>query len=296
MLLQLNKVNKYYSGFHAVKDLSLEVEEGDVYGILGRNGAGKTSTIRMIMDIYDPESGDINRGYSPEEVSYLPEERGLYPKMTLKDTINFFGEIKGMSRKEIKNNVEKWLAVFQLEEWYGKKVENLSKGMQQKVQLMISIMNNPRFLILDEPFSGLDAINIQHFKDVLVEAIKSRTTVLFSTHIIEHAENICSKVLIIDKGMKVLDGKINDVKEQHGKNSVYIRYDGDGSLLENHFAETVDDYGQYAEVVLRESGTHSDYLRAISKGLDISEFRLDRPSLKSIFIDMAGGESDQNEK
>ena len=294
MVLKVDGINKFYNDFHAVKDVSLSVEEGDVYGILGRNGAGKTSTIRMIMDIYRPESGSIVRNYDINEVSYLPEERGLYPKMTLKDTLNFFGAIKGMNRKAVSQAVERWLGRFDLEEWYGKKIESLSKGMQQKAQLLISIMNLPRFIILDEPFSGLDAINIQLFKDVLLEMIKSGSTVLFSTHIIEHAENICNKVFIIDKGRAILDGDIDDIKKEHGKKSIFVRYSGDGAKLDNALAYKVDDYGRYAEVVLNDAEKYGEYLKSIASFLDISEFRLDNPSLKSVFIGLVGDEGSRN--
>ena len=296
MLLQLERVNKYYGSFHAVKDLSFSLDEGKVYGILGRNGAGKTTTLRMIMEIYYPEQGEIKRFFKNNEVSYLPEERGLYPKMTVAETIDFFGQVKGMNKKEIKAGTDEWLDHFDLGEWKEKKVEALSKGMQQKVQFIITAMNTPRFLILDEPFSGLDPLNIQLFKDEIVRLMRRGTTVLFSTHIMEHAENICNHVIIIDKGTKVVDGEMSRIKEEYGKMNIFIRYSGDGRFLRNGMEESVDDYGTYAEVVLKKREDYPGYLRTVAERLDISEFRVDLPSLKSIFLEAVGAKGDENEK
>ncbi len=293
MLLELKGVNKFYGDFHAVKDVSMSLEEGGVYGILGRNGAGKTSTIRMIMDVYTPEKGEIIRHYTQNEVSYLPEERGIYPKMSLKDTLYFFGEIKGMKRKEIDARKDYWLEKFELKDWYTKKIENLSKGMQQKVQFITAVINEPRLLILDEPFSGMDAVNSQLMKDSMVELRKKGTTVLFSTHIIEHAENLCSSIMIINKGEKVVDGSLNTVKEKYGKRTVFVRYEGNGAVLNNDMVETIDDYGQYAEVTLKNPETYQEYLKKIIELVKIVEFRLDTPSLKSIFLHIAGGENNE---
>lgn len=293
MLLELKNVDKYYGDFHAVKNVSLTVEEGGVYGILGRNGAGKTSTIRMIMGIYLPENGEIIRNYGETDVSYLPEERGIYPKMTLKDTLYFFGEIKGMTRKEVDSEKDFWLEKFELKEWYLKKIENLSKGMQQKVQFITAVINRPKLLILDEPFSGMDAVNSQLMKDSIVDLRQTGTTVLFSTHIIEHAENLCNNILIINKGEKVIDGNLNTVKETHGKRTVFVRYEGNGSLLKNDMTQKIDDYGQYAEITLKDPSAYQDYLKTIVNTVKITEFRLDTPSLKSIFLEVAGGESNE---
>lgn len=293
MLLELKGVNKFYGDFHAVKDVSMSLEEGGVYGILGRNGAGKTSTIRMIMDVYTPEKGEIIRHYTQNEVSYLPEERGIYPKMSLKDTLYFFGEIKGMKRKEIDARKDYWLEKFELKDWYTKKIENLSKGMQQKVQFITAVINEPRLLILDEPFSGMDAVNSQLMKDSMLELRKKGTTVLFSTHIIEHAENLCSSIMIINKGEKVVDGSLNTVKEKYGKRTVFVRYEGNGAVLNNDMVEKIDDYGQYAEVTLKNPDTYQEYLKKIIELVKIVEFRLDTPSLKSIFLHIAGGENNE---
>jgi len=296
MLLQMDNVDKYYGSFHAVKGLSMLLEEGKVYGFLGRNGAGKTTTLRMIMDIYYPEKGEIKRFFKPDEVSYLPEERGLYPKMTVTETMDFFGEVKGMSRKNIRSVSPRWLERFDLAEWTDKKVEALSKGMQQKLQFIITAMNNPKFLILDEPFSGLDPLNIQIFKDEIVSLMRQGTTVLFSTHIIEHAENICNHVTIIKEGEKVIDGPITEIKEKYGKMNLFIRYSGDGAQLKNGMEQKIDDYGSYAEVILKDGKAYAEYLRRISQQLDISEFRVDLPSLKSVFLDAVNTQEEENEK
>ena len=289
-MLYVKNINKFYGNFQAVKSLSFTLKEGEVYGILGRNGAGKTTTIRMIMGIYDPDSGEIKREFSEKDVSYLPEERGLYPKLTIKETLSFFGEIKGMSKKEIKNAKDLLLEKFDLTKWYNKKIENLSKGMQQKVQFIISIMNNPKFLILDEPFSGLDAINIQLFKDEMLEMKKKGTTILFSTHIIEHAENLCSNIMIIKNGEKIIDGPLTKIKKDFGKNTIFIRYEGNSAVLKNEYVETIDDYGTYAEIKLKNESDYNNYLKSIIGKLNIYEFKLDTPSLKSIFIESVGKE------
>lgn len=288
MILKVENVNKYYNEFHAVRNLSFNVEENTIYGILGRNGAGKTTTIRMIMDIYEPEIGKIIRNYSPEKVSYLPEERGLYPNLTLKETLDFFGEIKGMNKKEVDRAKDYWLERFDLSEWYEKKIEELSKGMQQKVQFIISCFNNPKLLILDEPFSGLDPVNMQVFKNEILKMKENNTTVLFSSHIIEHVEYLSTNVLVIDNGEKVIDGKLSDIKKEYGKKTIFVRYEGDSSKLKNSMVKNIDDYGSYAEIFLKNPDKHNEYLNIIVKDLNILEYRIDVPSLKSIFINKVG--------
>jgi len=288
MILQVNNVNKYYNDFHAVKNLSFNVKKGGVYGILGRNGAGKTTTIRMIMGIYDPEVGEIKRNYSSNRVSYLPEERGLYPKLSLKDTLIFFGQIKGLTKQQIDKRKDYWLNKFDLTKWYDKKIEELSKGMQQKVQFIITAMNQPELLILDEPFSGLDPVNMQIFKDEIIKLKEQGTTVLFSSHIIEHVEYLCSNVLIINEGEKILDGTLSKIKEKHGEKTIFIDYEGDGTILENEMVDHIDNYGGYAEVFLKNPEEHDKYLSNIVGKIKIFEYRIDLPSLKSIFIDKVG--------
>ncbi|TYB30788.1 MAG: ATP-binding cassette domain-containing protein [Candidatus Mcinerneyibacterium aminivorans] len=288
MILKVDNVNKYYNDFHAVKNLSFQVEENMIYGILGRNGAGKTTTIRMIMDIYEPEIGNIERNYSPEKVSYLPEERGLYPNLTVKETLNFFGEIKGMSKKQISQAKNYWLERFDLTGWHEKKIEELSKGMQQKVQFIISCFNKPKLLILDEPFSGLDPVNMQIFKDEILKLKKENTTVLFSSHIIEHVEYLSTNVLVIDNGEKVIDGKLSDIKKEYGKKTIFVRYDGKSDKLNNELVKNIDDYGSYAEIFLNDPDKHNKYLNMIAPEVNILEYRIDVPSLKSIFINKVG--------
>lgn len=296
MLLKLENVNKYYNDFHAVKNLSFEVDRGQIYGLLGRNGAGKTTTIRMIMDIYRPEVGDINRNFDKKKVSYLPEERGLYPNLTLKDTLNFFSRIKGMDRNEIDQKKDYWLEKFDLTDWYDKKIQDLSKGMQQKMQFIISVINSPKLLILDEPFSCLDPVNMQLFKEEILKLKDSGTTVLFSSHIIEHVEYLSTNVLIINEGEKVLNGTLSDIKKKHGNKTIFLRYDGDNSVLDNKLVDHMDDYGSYAEIFLKNPDNHNKYLKDIAGKIDIHEYRIDLPSLKSIFIDKVGKiQEDTNE-
>ncbi len=225
--IEVRDVSKSYAGHRAVRDLSLNVPTGSVYGLLGPNGAGKTTTIRMILNIIEPDSGTISvLGASSEssglydKVGYLPEERGLYRKMKVRDVLTFLAELKGVPRLDAATRINRWLDRLSLrsdeKDWGDSKIEELSRGMQQKVQFIGALVHDPELVILDEPFSGLDPVNAQALKDSVMELKRNGKTVIFSTHIIENAESMCDSVCIIAHGEKVLDGTVADVKTQYG--------------------------------------------------------------------------------
>jgi len=295
LAIRLQGVEKRFGKKFAIRDLDLEVPTGSIYGLIGPNGAGKTTTIRIILDIIGADAGSVSVfGSSDVEsqrsrVGYLPEERGLYAKMTVLEHLIFFGQIKGMSRKDARRESTAGLERVGLSERMNDKVESLSKGMQQKVQFLATILHRPDLLILDEPFSGLDPLNVDLFKRMMLERQGEGATLLFSTHLIEDAERLCERVCMIAGASKVLDGRVSDVKAAAGRNEVAIAYEGDGSFLDApELVDRVADYGQYVEVRLHAGADPQDLLeRAVAGGVRISRFELVEPSLREIFIDKA---------
>src|SRR5213083_723631 len=229
-ILILDRVSKRFAGHIAVDELSLSVPRGVIYGLLGPNGAGKTTTIRMIMDILEPDGGvvqvfgetDGGRAHS-ERIGYLPEERGLYRKMRVLDVLVFLGEMKGMDRGRARQQAEAWLERLGLGQWRLRRVDELSKGMQQKVQFISTVLHDPDLLILDEPFSGLDPINVEFLMDVISEFKTQDKTIIFSTHLMETAEKLCNDILLINKARKVVSGSLRQVKESYGRNLIALR-------------------------------------------------------------------------
>ncbi len=299
--VRVEGVTKRFSGHTAVKSLSLDVPTGGIFGLLGPNGAGKSTSIRMMMDIIEPDEGKImlfGSEKSPREMSerlgYLPEERGLYKKMKVLDQLVFLGEIKGLKTSEAKRRSLAWLERLGLGEWSQKKVEDLSKGMQQKVQFAGTLLHDPDLVILDEPFSGLDPVNSQVMKDVVVDIAKSGRTVLFSTHIMEQAEKMCDRVVIIARGEKVVDGSLAEVKAEFGGNHIALEFTHDKEraariLADRQLIARVDDYGASAEVELASTGTADALLAAlVGEGVGLRRFEVVEPSLQSIFIAKVG--------
>src|SRR5216110_3375308 len=232
-ILVLDRVRKAYAGHTAVDDLSLAVPAGVIYGLLGPNGAGKTTTIRMIMDIIQPDAGSVRLFGAPaggrsnaERIGYLPEERGLYRKMRVLDVLVFLGEMKGMDRGRARQQAEAWLERFGLGQWRLRRVDELSKGMQQKVQFISTVLHDPDLLILDEPFSGLDPVNAQVMKDTLLDLRSRGKTILFSTHIMEQAEKLCEQLCIIARGRKLVDGALSDIKRTRSGHHLVLGFDG----------------------------------------------------------------------
>jgi len=294
MRLKLDNVCKTYDGKVAVEGLNLEVPEGRIYGIIGPNGAGKTTTIRMIMNITMPDSGQITIDGHPRgtdfvnRVGYLPEERGLYKKMSVSEILVYLGQLKDCPLNKLRADMDGWLDRMNLLEYKERKVEELSKGMQQKLQFISTILHNPDLVILDELFSGLDPLNIEIIKDVLLELKTSGKTILFSTHVMEQAEKLCDHVCMISNGHSVIDGKMADVKAGFGKNAVQIDLDGDaGFAAEIAGVKGITESNNYVELQLEEGADTNHILRAIAERVTVRRFEIVEPSLYNIFIDMA---------
>jgi ABC-2 type transport system ATP-binding protein len=293
-------VTKRFAGHTAVHDLTLAVPRGGIFGLLGPNGAGKTTTIRMITSILVPDEGRVgvfgrpaSRALAPR-LGFLPEERGLYPKMGVLEQLVFLGELKGLPGAEARRRALRWLERLGLGDWAGHKVQDLSKGMQQKVQFAGTLLHEPELVILDEPFAGLDPVNSQVMKDVVVEVAREGRTVLFSTHIMEQAERMCDRVAIIARGEKVVDGRLADVKREAGGRAVALaftqhRASAAAVLADRALVERVDDYGASAEVQLAAGASAEELLKElVLAGVGLSRFEVVEPSLQSIFISKVG--------
>ncbi len=293
-MLKLQSVTKSYADKIAVKNLSFEVPRGEIFGILGPNGAGKTSTIRMICGITFPDSGTIEflgRPMNEElqsKIGYLPEERGLYKKMKVGDVLLYFAQLKGLSRAEAKARIAHWAKRFEAEAWLKKKVDELSKGMQQKVQFMSVLLHEPELLILDEPFSGLDPINSELMMDVILEFKEAGKAILFSTHRMEQVEKICDSIVLINNGEAVLSGKVREVKRSYGKNRIHLDFEGEDSFLEALLAqgkvEVTARSPKSVELKLLNGTTSREILATASERAEITRFELAEPSLREIFI------------
>lgn len=299
--ISIDHVTKRFAGHTAVKDLSFSVPSGGIFGLLGPNGAGKSTTIRMIMDIIEPDEGKISLfGSSASSrdlsarVGFLPEERGLYKKMRVLEHLAFLGEVKGMRVADAKSKADRWLQRLGLGDWALKKVEDLSKGMQQKVQFAGALIHDPELVILDEPFSGLDPVNLQVMKDVVVEIARSGRTVLFSTHIMEQAERMCDRIVIIARGEKLVDGTVTEVKAGFGKRSIALAFGGGKEAAERVLADRTvvaqaDDYGASAEVSMADGVNPQALLAAlVNAGVTLTRFEIVEPSLQAIFIAKVG--------
>src|SRR6267143_1047518 len=297
----VDHVTKKFAGHTAVDALSLSVPSGLIYGLLGPNGAGKTTTLRMIMDIYEPDSGTVRLfdqvgggRTNSARIGYLPEERGLYPRMRVLDVLVFLAEVKGVPRRAARTRALEWLDRLGLGDWRQRRVNELSKGMQQKVQFISTMLHDPDLVILDEPFSGLDPVNAQVMKDTVLDLRRRGKTVIFSTHIMEQAEKLCDELCIIARGRKLVDGALSDIKRTHGGHHLVIGFDGSPGGAAQVFADKglvskVDNYGQYAELELASSADPQQILqRLVTSGARLSKFELQEASLNKIFIDLVG--------
>jgi len=298
--VSLYDIRKTFGTHKAVDGLSFEIPRGTVFGLLGRNGAGKTTTIRMILDIIRPDSGSIEILGRPmddtvkDRLGYLPEERGLYPKMKVLDMLEFFGSVKGLKPAEARKRALPWLERLELGEWKDKKVEDLSKGMQQKAQFISTVLAKPDVLILDEPFSGMDPVNQEIFRDILKELGDAGTTLIFSTHVMESAEKLCNQIALIDRGRAVLAGSLRSIKEKFGNNTIQLEFDGDGSFLEGlPGVERMHSYERFVEVNLHEGHTPQQLLEAAVARLQVRRFEVMEPTLHNIFIDQVGNAPDE---
>ena len=293
--LVLDHLTKRFGETLAVDDLSARIPAGSVYGLIGPNGSGKTTTIRMVLDIFGPDSGTVEIFGRPHDesvkdrIGYLPEERGLYKKMRVRETLRFFAALKGMERGAADAAMEPLLERFGLAEWGDHRIEALSKGMQQKVQFLATILHAPDLLVLDEPFSGLDPVNTNLLKDALLEWKRAGRTVLFSTHVMEVAEKVCDYVLMIHRGRKVLDGPLAEILRGHGSDSVVLEYEGDGEALRGiPEVASFNDYGNYVDVRLAAGAEPQRLLRALLDRVSIRRFETKRSSLNDIFLDKVG--------
>ena len=291
--VRLDQVRKSFGEFTAVKDLSLAVRAGRIFGLLGPNGAGKTTTIRMIVNITAPDSGTIElfgRQITPtlqDRIGYLPEERGLYKKMKIGDQLRFFAELKNISGKEVDRRIDSWLARVKLSEWKNKRAMELSKGMQQKIQFIMAVLHEPDLVILDEPFSGLDPVNVELLKDVVLELKRTGKTVIFSTHQMELAEKICDDICLTNRSQKILDGSLRQIKKSFGRNAVALRMEGSNGILNDaSLVSSVQTHSDEVEVLLAPGATAQQFLRKlVDSGANVSKFEMIEPSLHDIFIE-----------
>ncbi len=295
----LNDIRKTFGTHRAVDGLSFEIPRGTVFGLLGRNGAGKSTTIRMIMDIIRPDSGSIEilgrpmDGSVKDRLGYLPEERGLYPKMKVLDMLEFFGSVKGLKPAEARRRALPWLERLELADWKDKKVEDLSKGMQQKAQFITTILNEPDVLILDEPFSGMDPVNQEIFRNLLLEISQSGTTLIFSTHVMESAERLCNQIALIDRGRAVLSGSLSSIKRKFGSNTVQLEFDGDGAFLATlPGVVKVHRSKRFVEINMADGEDPQRLLEAAAARLSVRRFEVMEPTLHNIFIDQVGPEAE----
>jgi ABC-2 type transport system ATP-binding protein len=290
--VQLDRVSKTFGDFTAVRELSLMARAGRVFGLLGPNGAGKTTTIRMIVNITAPDSGTIAlfggaiNAEVQNRIGYLPEERGLYRRMKVVDQLRFFAELKNVRGKEVERKIDEWLARVKLLEWKYKRSMELSKGMQQKIQFVTAVLHDPDLLILDEPFSGLDPINVELLKEVVLDLKHAGKTIIFSTHQMEVAEKICDDICLLNRSQKVLDGSLREIKSSFGRNAVAVRASGgDGVLDDPALVSKVVRHADEAQALLAPGADAQVLLkRLIATGATIEKFEMVEPSLNDIFI------------
>jgi len=294
--LRLDHVTKAFDDFVAVDNLSLEVFPGKIFGLIGPNGAGKTTTIRMIVNITVPDSGRVElfgQLMNPRlqnRIGYLPEERGLYKKMKVSEQLRFLGELKGMSAGAADKAIDRWLDRLKLARWKNSKTDELSKGMQQKIQFIATVMHDPDLLILDELFSGIDPVNAELMKEVVLDLKASGRTIIFSTHMMEQAERLCDDICLINRSRKILEGSLREVKKGFGRHAVALRAEGiDGLLDDPVLISSVKPYGDHVEVMLAEGADAQQLLeRLVAHGARISRFEQIESSLHDIFIAKVG--------
>ena len=292
-MLVVNNLVKKFNSTLAVDNLSFTVYPGKIFGLLGPNGAGKTTTIRTILNIIKPTSGEIIFDGKPityeyyNVIGYLPEERGLYKRSKVIDVLIYFAALKNLSKKNAANFADSWLKKLNILEYRDKKIEQLSKGNQQKVQLIAAIIHNPRLLILDEPFTGFDPINQQEVKDLILSFLSEGKTIILSTHQMELAEKLCEDILLINNGSPVSSGKLSDIKKNYGGNNIRLGFTGDNIFL-RQFPEIVkfDNYHNYSDVQLRDDIIPSEFLKKLIGKIEVNHFSIIEPSLNKIFIEL----------
>ncbi|MFV0606602.1 MAG: ABC transporter ATP-binding protein [Niabella sp.] len=298
-VLEVQQLKKYFADQKAVDNISLSIKEGQIFGLLGPNGAGKTTLIRMITGIFYPDSGKIffngqpfNAANDIQKIGYMPEERGLYKKMKIGEQAVYLSQLKGLPKREAVNKIKEWFAKFEMESWWNKKVEDLSKGMQQKLQFVITVLHNPKLIILDEPFSGLDPVNTNLIKDEIYKLAKNGATIIFSTHRMEQVEEICDHIVLVNKGQKILDGTVQQVKQDFKENIFNITFNEAATNLFE--ATNLFDIKKATDKALiiqkKEPHTNNEILQyLLNKGVRIDSFNEILPSLNDIFIKQVEG-------
>ncbi|QQS66266.1 MAG: ATP-binding cassette domain-containing protein [Chlorobiota bacterium] len=297
-MIKAENLNKKFATVHAVKNVSISAQKGEIYGLIGPNGAGKSTTIRMITNIVQPDSGSIT--YNNEifcdkirdNIGYMPEERGLYQKSKILETIIHFAKLKGMDSNDAKTKSENWLKRFSIEKAETRRIEELSKGNQQKVQLIISLIHEPEYIILDEPASGLDPVNQELLREIINQLRDEGKTILYSTHQMELAEKLCNRIALINKGEIVIEGTIKEVKSKYGNKNILLEFEGDGKFISSlNGIEKADIYMNYAELTLKGNSNLNEIISQVYDKITISKIELVQPSLKTIFIETVGKQS-----
>jgi ABC-2 type transport system ATP-binding protein len=295
----MRAVTKTFGAHTAVEELDLAVPQGSVYGFIGPNGSGKTTTLRMIMRILHPDRGEIevlgerNRNAASERVGYLPEERGLYKQMKVRDVLSYYAQLKGM--RHCRPAVDSWLERLGLADWADKQVQTLSKGMAQKVQFIAAVVTHPQLVLLDEPFSGLDPVNVDVLRNAMVAFRRDEATVIFSTHDMAVAERMCDAILMIYRGRKVLDGTLQSIQDAHGADTIRLRLgDGLSALEQLPGVQTVTDFGKFQELRLSAGADPQRVLAALVGRTQILHFEVARPSLHDIFVRIAHPHDEEN--
>lgn len=294
-MLKVEKITKYYGDFLAVDNLSFEVKEGEIFGLLGVNGAGKTTTFRMIIGLLKPTSGEITLDnheidYSiTDKIGFLTEERSLLTKMTVKEQCIYYGTLKGMKEKDILAKLDELLKKFKIEEYKDKKIKELSKGNQQKIQFITAIINSPKLLILDEPFSGLDPFNVEMFKNEIKEMAENGSIIIFSSHRMEHVEQFCKKLVVLKNGKTILSGDLQDIKKKYRKKNIIVA----GDIDENKIKQidgvlSVNLNNLEYEIKISDENIANKVFEEVSKGKNITKFCVEEPSLNEIFIETVG--------
>jgi ABC-2 type transport system ATP-binding protein len=296
-ILELHNLKKYFATQKAVDDISFNIEQGSIFGLLGPNGAGKTTLLRMITGIFYPDEGNIifnGRKFDPindiRYIGYMPEERGLYKKMKIGEQALYLAQLKGMSKSEAMHKIKEWFVRFEMESWWNKKVEDLSKGMSQKLQFVITVLHEPKLIILDEPFSGLDPVNANLIKEEIFNLAKKGSTVIFSTHRMEQVEEICDHIVLVNKGKKILDGTVTEIKNQFKENIFQVGAQTNAHNLMTYIFEVIKHQPEKLLIKLQHDGTTNDVLKFfIDQNIPINSFNEVLPSLNDIFIKLVEG-------
>ncbi|MCX9084120.1 MAG: ATP-binding cassette domain-containing protein [Candidatus Methanoperedens sp.] len=288
--VEISHLSKSYNGQSVVNDISFTISKGEVFGLIGPNGAGKTTIIRMLLDIIKPDSGQIQilnntlSGELKNKIGYLPEDRGLYKKLTVMETLLYLGSLKNMRSKD---RASKFLDKMGMLPHKDKKISELSKGMQQKIQLIAALIHDPEFVILDEPFSGLDPVNMKLVKDLIIELGDQGKTILISTHMMDQVERMCDRIFMINKGKGVLYGSVDEIRSRYGKNTILLDFEGELKNIPG--IRKMNNSGNYAELILEQSADPQEVLKTLAAMVRVNKFEISMPSLNEIFISVVEG-------